>query len=122
MQLDSFFDLSQVEVLRGPQGTLFGRNTTGGALNITSRRPTDYYTADLTARYGSRERMELEGGVGGPVIEDVLAFRAAANYVRDDGYTENRLTGNKVNDTDRWAARMSLLYTPNDRVEVLAHI
>ncbi|WP_198398664.1 TonB-dependent receptor [Brevundimonas diminuta] len=122
MQLDSFFDLSQVEVLRGPQGTLFGRNTTGGALNITSRRPTDYYTADLTARYGSRERMELEGGVGGPVIEDVLAFRAAANYVRDDGYTKNRLTGNNVNDTDRWAARMSLLYTPNDRVEVLAHI
>jgi len=117
-QMGQFFDLERVEVLRGPQGTLYGRNTTGGAINLVSRKPSDTLEANASAEYGSYNSVTLEGGVGGP-ISDTLAYRAAGTYMRNDGYTLNRLTGNRGNDTDRGSARFSLAWTPSDTFDAL---
>jgi iron complex outermembrane recepter protein len=111
--LGSFFDLRQIEVLRGPQGTLYGRNTTGGAINVTSNRPTFSPSAELSAEYGRFNSVLANAAVSGPIVSDKLAVRVAAQYLRDDGNTVNEVTGHRVNDTDRGALRMSLLYTPD---------
>jgi iron complex outermembrane receptor protein len=121
-QMAGFFDLAQVEVLRGPQGTLYGRNTNGGAINITTKRPTQTFTVDTSMEYGSFNAITGEAAVGGPIIADKLAFRAAAQVVKDDGYTFNRATGNDVNAADHWAGRLSLLYTPTDDFEMLTQV
>ena len=71
-QLGQFFDLERVEVLRGPQGTLYGRNTTGGAINVISRKPSDEFEADAYVEYGTYNSVTTEAGVGGP------SFRASS--------------------------------------------
>lgn len=108
----AFFDLQQVEVLRGPQGTLYGRNTTGGAINVASRKPGNDFAADFLAEYGRFNSVNLQGGVSVPIVKDTLAVRVAGLYQNDDGYTLNRLTGNRGNDADRWAVRGSVRWTP----------
>jgi iron complex outermembrane receptor protein len=118
-QMAGFFDIGQIEILRGPQGTLYGRNTNGGAVNITTKRPTQSFTAEAGAEYATYNAVTLNGAVGGPVIDDVLAVRAAAQYVKDDGYTYNRVTGHDLNATDYWALRLSALYTPTPDIEAL---
>lgn len=121
-QMAGFFDLAQVEVLRGPQGTLYGRNTNGGAINVTTKRPTQSMTADASIEYATYNAVNAMVAVGGPIIQDTLAFRVAAQYVADDGVTYNRVTGDDVNATEYWAGRASLLYTPNSDFEVLAQV
>jgi iron complex outermembrane receptor protein len=121
-QMGQFFDLEQVEVLRGPQGTLYGRNTTGGAINLITRKPTDAYQADMSLEYGSFNAIKAEVGVGGPLVKDLLSFRVAGLYQKDDGYTLNRLTENTGNDTNNWTTRATLLYTPTDDLDVTAVI
>lgn len=118
-QMAGFFDLAQVEVLRGPQGTLYGRNTNGGAINITTKRPSQTFGADASLEYGSFNAVTADLGVGGPIVADKLAFRVAAQYVKDDGYTYNRVTGHDLNAADHWAGRLSLLYTPSEDFELL---
>ncbi|MFC6197671.1 TonB-dependent receptor [Ponticaulis profundi] len=117
-QMSGFFDLERIEVLRGPQGTLYGRNTTGGALNIVSKDPTDEFTMDASVDYGSYNRLNANVGFGGPIIEDKLSYRFAAMALTDEGYTENRATGNDVNESDRWAVRGKLLFTPTADLEI----
>ena len=121
-QMGQFFDLERIEVLRGPQGTLYGRNTTGGAINVISRKPTQAFQADASAEYGNYNALTLEGGLGGPLVQDKLAFRIAGAGGWDDGYTLNRLTGRHGNDQDRWTGRGSLLFTPSNDFEVLAQL
>jgi len=118
-QMAGFYDIGQIEILRGPQGTLYGRNTNGGAVNITTKRPTQSFTAEAAAEYATYNAVNLNAAVGGPVIADKLSFRVAGQYVKDDGYTYNRVTGNDVNDTDYWAIRLSALWNPTDDIEVL---
>lgn len=115
-QRSAFFDLQQVEVLRGPQGTLYGRNTTGGAINLVSRKPTDTWAANLNVDYGRFNALKTEGGVSGPIVPGVLSFRLAAVRETDDGYMLNRLTGQHVNATNHWASRLSLHFTPSSTV------
>ncbi|WP_421738717.1 TonB-dependent receptor [Caulobacter sp.] len=121
-QMAGFFDLAQVEVLRGPQGTLYGRNTNGGAINITTKRPSQTFGADASLEYGSFNAVTADLGVGGPIVADKLAFRAAAQYVQDDGYTYNRVTGHDLNAAKHWAGRLSLLYTPSEDFELLTQV
>jgi len=121
-QMAGFFDLAQIEVLRGPQGTLYGRNTNGGAINITTKRPSQTFGADASLEYGSFNAVTADLGVGGPIVADKLAFRVAAQYVKDDGYTYNRVTGHDLNAADHWAGRMSLLYTPTQDFELLTQV
>ncbi|WP_212742950.1 TonB-dependent receptor [Sphingomonas sp. 2SG] len=115
-QRDAFFDLGQVEVLRGPQGTLYGRNTTGGAINVTTRKPGDTPEGDLSLDYGRFDAVTLQGGVSAPVVPDLLAVRVAGLYQRDDGYMRNTLTGDRGNNVDRWAVRSSAHVTPSSTI------
>ncbi|MCX7054221.1 MAG: TonB-dependent receptor [Proteobacteria bacterium] len=86
-QLLDTFDIESVEVLRGPQGTLFGKNTTGGAVNIRSKRPDmDQMGADFRVGYGSFNAVRAQGSIDVPVIDDVLALRFVGAYSKSDGY------------------------------------
>ena len=81
------FDIESVEILRGPQGTLFGKNTTGGAVNIRSKRPDmNEIGADFRLAYGSFNAVRAQGSVDVPVIDDVLALRFVGAYSKSDGY------------------------------------
>ena len=114
MGLTQFLDIDRVEILRGPQGTLYGRNATGGAINLISRMPGDDFEGYLTAGYGEFERVELQGAVGGP-LSDAWGFRLAARHMQDDGYTDDldpRGT-NELDDNDVQAYRGILTFTPS---------
>ena len=113
-KLFNVFDGEGVEVLRGPQGTLYGRNTTGGAIKFTSRKPTDELSTDLSVLYGRYNEVRLEGGIGGPIIEDKLKIRVSGLYNTRDGWLRNRVTDHELNDVDLWAARAILDFTPTD--------
>ncbi len=121
-QMGQFFDLERVEVLRGPQGTLYGRNTTGGAINVISRKPGDEFEADAYVEYGTFNSITTEAGVGGPIVPGLLGYRVAGTYVTNDGYTLNRLTGNYGNDADRGSLRGTLSWTPSDNLEGLFQV
>ena len=83
------FDLDRVEVLRGPQGQLFGANTTVGLLNLVTKNPTDEYTGFVDATFGELDARRFEGAVGGPVLRGVMNFRLAALSDEQDGYMKN---------------------------------
>lgn len=121
-QMGQFFDLAQVEVLKGPQGTLYGRNSTGGAINITTRRPDFDTSGEGEISYGRYNDLTLQAASNAPIVADRLAMRIAGIYERDDGRTYNRVTDDDVNRTKRWAGRASFLLTPNDNFEALLQI
>lgn len=111
-------DLEQVEVLRGPQGTLFGKNTIGGALNITSAKPSGEREGNLEATFGKFDRADFRGSINFP-INDQWAGRAALSYKSRDGYGERRdfFTGNKLDETgdeEQFGGRLALRWTPSD--------
>jgi iron complex outermembrane recepter protein len=111
------FDMERVEVLRGPQGTLFGRNTTGGLVHFISRRPTEELDGYFNATYGDFDQIKLEGAIGGP-FSDSVSGRLSLAMNQHDGWTENR-AGPDYNETDAQAARAQLLFTPTDSFDVL---
>ncbi len=114
---DAIFDLQGIQVLKGPQGTLFGRNTTGGAILFTPRAPTEDFNGYLLGRVGNYNRHDLEFGVGGPIVGDKLMFRVAGQVLRRDGYTDNVATGDKMDDEHREAWRASLTFRPFEGFE-----
>ncbi len=113
------FDMERVEVLKGPQGTLYGRNTTAGAVNFVSKRPSNEVEGDLRVSYGSFERTEIQGGIGGPLGETVsgrVAFRVDR---QSDGHQDNRFTGESVGEVDRVAWRGMLAFEPSESFKML---
>ncbi|HEY8617169.1 TonB-dependent receptor [Phenylobacterium sp.] len=108
-----FYDMERVEVLRGPQGTLYGRNATGGVVNLITAKPTDSFEAAARAEYGNYNSIKLRGMVNMP-LGDMLALRVAGNYLKRDGYGENLATGNDADDRDLWGARATLSFSPSD--------
>ncbi len=112
------FDLARVETLRGPQGTLFGRNATGGAIQFISRKPTEAFEAYTDLTYGSYNQVVVDGAVSGP-FSDNLQGRLAFIYDKDDGYMESIVAG--VPDrggNDHYAFRGSLAWQPGDATDV----
>ena len=112
------YDMERVEVLRGPQGTLFGRNTTGGLIHYITKRPTDEVDGYLSLTGGSNSQIKIEGALGGP-LGDTVSGRLSVAMNKHDGYTKNRGIGPDYNETDATAARGQLLFTPNDELDVL---
>ncbi|HMT43807.1 MAG TPA: TonB-dependent receptor [Chakrabartia sp.] len=109
-----FYDLERLEVLRGPQGTLFGRNATGGVLNfITAKPDLSGFKASGEAQYGSYDSKQVKGMVNLPIGE-TLGVRLAGMYLKRDGYTRNLNTGNRIDGRDYYSLRGSLKFEPSD--------
>ncbi len=106
-----FYDLQRVEVLRGPQGTLFGRNATGGVINVLTQMPTDQLAGSLTAEYGNYDTVELRGFVNAP-IADGLNFRLAGLYLNRDGFQYNAELNDRIDGRNLYSYRASLEYAP----------
>ncbi|RLP55840.1 MAG: hypothetical protein D6160_00015 [Ketobacter sp.] len=115
----SLFDLASVQVLKGPQGTLFGRNATGGAVLFNSAKPTDSTEGSLTARVGNFDSRELDGMINVPLIDDTLLLRAAVNSTHKQGYIKNLFNNDDLGDIDRTSGRVSLAWMPNERLDNL---
>jgi len=108
-------DIEQVEVLRGPQGTLFGRNTTAGALVVRSKRPDfNEYNGFVSASYGNFNAINLQGALNIPVVDDTLALRVAGGLRKRDGYATSILDGSDSYERDRKLIRGQLLWEPTD--------
>lgn len=114
-----FLDIDSIEVLRGPQATLFGKNTTAGAVIVKTGKPRFDFDASVTAEMGVgvRERQQIQGFVTGGLTEN-LAARLAVRVSEDDGYLKNTFTGDEEEQEDDWTARLKFLWTPTDRLEV----
>jgi len=111
-----FYDLERVEVLRGPQGTLYGRNATAGVVNIISAKPSFHYEAKLSADVGNYSSSRLEGMVNVPLVDDKVALRIAGAWTKRDGYDTNQITGNQIDGRDLWSTRVSLRFAPTDKI------
>lgn len=116
----SVFDVERVEVLKGPQGTLYGRNSTGGAINIISAKPTSEVEGYARAGYSRYETGTFEGAVGGPLSDTLLARVSFAGQLKssDSGYSFNRFNGNTLGDSDSAAVRAQLHWLPRDDFDV----
>jgi iron complex outermembrane receptor protein len=119
----SMFDLERLEVLRGPQGTLFGKNTTGGAINLISRSPVidDGMSGYIKLGAGDYESRTADGAIEGTLIDGVLAARLAATYKEDDGVWENDI-GPDMSQTKLNAVRLSLNFQPTEQLNALLKV
>ncbi|GAA6166641.1 TonB-dependent receptor [Sessilibacter corallicola] len=117
----SLFDVERVEILRGPQGTLFGRNATGGLVHFLTVKPDFEFDAYSKFTLGRFEQTKLEGAIGGG-ITDKLAARFSFNANQGDGYIENRFTGDDLNNSDDQSARLQLLYNYSDNLDFLLNL
>lgn len=109
----STVDVERVEVLRGPQGTLFGKNVTGGAVNIVTTKPQNEFDADITLRAGQYGQQDLRGMVNVPITDNLYSRFTVASE-NSDGWVTNRITGATVDYQDALAIRGALRYEPND--------
>lgn len=112
-----FLDVAQIEVLRGPQGTLYGKNTTAGAINITSRQPTFDFEGRAEITVGNLGFKQAKGAISGP-ISDTVAARFAISGTSRRGTIFNVTTGNQINEQDNLGLRGQILWRPNDNLDV----
>lgn len=121
-QSEPLYDLDRVEVLRGPQGSLWGKNTTAGAIHYVTAKPGDTLSGQGRITYGSDDTFELEGGLGGP-ITDKLTYRIGGVHKSRDGQYHNDFTGKKAGGYDIWDLRAQLGYqfTPDASLLVKVH-
>ena len=113
-----FTDIERIEVLRGPQGTLFGKNTTAGAISITTRLPTFTPEASEEISFGDYNFLQVKASGSGPLIGDTVAFRVSGLVTRRDGVIRNVATGRQENGIGNQAVRGQLLIRPSDIVQL----
>ncbi len=117
------FDLERVEVLRGPQGTLFGRNTPAGIVKFDSVKPSNTLNGYGRVSYGSFNNVNAQGAIGAPIVDDTVSVRLSALYQRQDGYVDNVLptgtTRNRFEGYEEFAGRAQILIKPTDQFDVL---
>ncbi|MEG8221890.1 TonB-dependent receptor [Sphingomonas sp. HH69] len=111
-------DLQQIEILRGPQGTLFGKNTTAGAINISTRPPSFETEFSGEATLGDYGFLQLRGSLSGPLIADRIAARISIADTHRDGFIDNVRTGTKASDYDNFSVRGQLLATPSEALSI----
>jgi iron complex outermembrane receptor protein len=114
------FDLERIEVLRGPQGTLYGKNSTGGAVNFITKMPSFDRSGYIRIGAGDYDRKEAHGAFETPLIDDVLAIRLAGTWIEQNGWFENKLAGiDDGNAVDEYGLRASVLWQPNDDLQLI---
>lgn len=118
-QFFDFFDISQIEVLRGPQGTLFGRNTIGGVINIRRTRPTGEWGGKLEASYGNYDSWAGRAVINAPIIDGILAAKAFYFHNQSDGYYYNPIRAKRVGQSNNENFGASFLFTPSSNFDAL---
>lgn len=109
-----FFDLERVEVLRGPQGTLYGRNATAGVVNVIPALPTDVFEGTLRLEVGNYDTMRANGMLNVP-LGDTLGLRVAGQWTSREGFDFNTFTGRRVNGRHLWSTRATMEWEPSER-------
>ena len=120
--LIDLIDVERIEVLRGPQGTLFGKNASAGLINIVTRRPSNEFEADARASYGTQDELRLAASISGPLAGDAAGFRLTGFRSTRDGMLRQfnpAFNKKRVNDEDQWGVRGKLEFKPNDRLNML---
>jgi iron complex outermembrane receptor protein len=112
-----FYDVSSVQVLRGPQGTLYGRNATAGVVNLASAKPTDQFEAMASADVGNYGNRRFEGMINVPVVDDRVDLRVAGEWTKRQGYSFNTLTDARTDGRDLWSGRMTLGFKPIEKLQ-----
>lgn len=115
VQGSTLFDVERVEVVKGPQGDLYGRNATGGSINIITRKPTDTLSANGRLTIGNYGLVNVEGGVGGPIAGDKLTARIAGSIVSRNGYGRNIATGVETDDEHDQSVRLTVNFRPSEQ-------
>ena len=109
------FDVQQIEVLKGPQGSLYGRNAIGGAINIVTKQPTNAFEGFVAGGLSNGSGYRMDAGISGPIVKDILLFRVSGSYYQTDGLIENSYLGRTVDDVDHdYSIRGKLAYAPNE--------
>ncbi|MEM8816448.1 MAG: TonB-dependent receptor [Pseudomonadota bacterium] len=107
------YDIERIEVLRGPQGTLYGRNSSAGAVRVVTKKPTFETEGRINLVYGNYSRFEARASFNTPIVDDKLAIRMNMLSAQHSGYSDNITLSTDVNDMNFFGARVSALYTPN---------
>jgi iron complex outermembrane recepter protein len=114
---NDFADIDRIEVLRGPQGTLYGRNAVGGTINIISKQPSDTLTGQNTLTVGNYAEVEYQSYISGPLIPHELQASLAVSYLRHNAYLENIVpTGNDINSANHGGVRGQVRWEPSDNI------
>ena len=117
-QITDLPNIERIEVLRGPQSTLFGKNASAGVISVVTQRPQFKFAGSATATYGNFDQKILKADITGPIIADTIAFSLSGNYDKRDGYVRVENLDRKINDRDRWDARGQLLFSPGNDLEI----
>ena len=112
-----YYDLQSIQVLKGPQGTLFGRNTTGGAVLIEPQRPKDTFGGYIQGTIGNYDDREVEAMLNLPIVEDKLLVRIAGRFQDRDGFTKDIVTGKDYDNKHNYSGRIGITFRPNADIE-----
>lgn len=112
------YDTGRVEILRGPQGTLFGANTTGGVVNVITNQPTGEFGGNLKATYGNWDRFDVSGSIEAPLVKDVLSVKVSGIHTQRKGWVTNVWNGDDMGSKNVDAVRGQLLFTPTPDLKI----
>ena len=112
-----FYDLGQAEVLRGPQGTLYGRNATAGVVNLVTAKPSDQFEAMASADVGNYHNRRFEGVINIPIVDDQFDLRVAGEWTKRQGYSFNESTDQRIDGRDLWSGRVTIGFKPVENIQ-----
>jgi len=115
---DTLMDIERIEVLKGPQGTLYGKNTEAGVINIISKKPNNKTKGKISLKVGNDHLLEYSGSISGAIIKDKLYLLLSAKHYEKDGFVKNTKTGNIIDDKKNNYGKIHLRATPNDKLDI----